>query len=208
MHYRSIWMMVCLMSYSMAFQAADHESDELDLEDQLLHAVDRNNKAKILGCMKQNPGLLFSLIDDEGLLDKPDEIIRIFTTMKKAGVNLNYQDEDGDGILHAVIEASIADIFTVPIIIALITNIAGQTQDSNDQEGVFLSDSELVIKLKNAQKIVKALLKLGVKKKMKTHEDHETAADRIKDIIDEIGDEEVDYKQSMHELHKLYKMLK
>lgn len=212
LYYRSIWMIICLVSYSMTFQAANCESDESDLEDQFLHALDRNNKVKILGCIKQDPGLLFWLVDDEGLLDEPDKIIHIFTTMKKAGVNLNYQDEDGDGILHTLIESGFADVFAERIITAFITNIAraftGKTQDSNDQEGLFLSDSEIAIKLKNTQKIVKTLIKLGVKKNLKNYEDHESAADRVKDIIDEIGDEGADHKQIMHELQKLYKMLK
>ena len=52
------------------------------------------------------------------------------------------------------------------------------------------------------------MLKLGVKKNLKTHDDHETAADVLNSYIDEIGDEGIDHKQVMDELEKLYKMLK
>lgn len=201
-------MMMCFFSCSMASQVNASEN----MEDQLIYAVDHNNKAKMLGCTQQDPGLLLSLVENGDFLEDSDKIIRMFTTMKKAGVNLNYQDDDGDSVLHIVVETLVGDLFGIPIVTALINNIGRaltgqQYQDENDDEGIFGSESEIVIKIKKTQKFVKSLLKLGVNKKIKTYEDHETAADLLKSYIDEIGDEGADHKQMMREMKKLYKML-
>ncbi|MDP3787742.1 MAG: hypothetical protein Q8Q60_00315 [Candidatus Chromulinivorax sp.] len=68
----------------------DVQINEQDLEDRLIHAIDHNNKAKILGCMKEDPSLLFSLIDSDEFVENPDKIIRMLMVMKKAGVNRPY----------------------------------------------------------------------------------------------------------------------
>jgi hypothetical protein len=204
------------MNSANSFVADDSQVDAQDMEDRLIHAIDHNNKAKILGYIKQDPSLLFSLIDSDEFLENPDKAIHMFTIMKKAGVNFAYQDEQGDSILHAVVEAFIGTTFLAPFIEGIVLNLASglnrlflgeDDEDKDDQKSLFLSDSKFVIVIKNTQKIVKALLKLGVKKNLKNH-DNATAADVLKACIDEIDYEKADHKQMMHELQKLYKILK
>lgn len=212
--YRSI-LMLFWMSCSLASQEDSNTSDAVDINNQFMHAVNTHNKAKILAYSKQDPSVLFSLVDSDDVFEKPDTIIRIFTIMKKAGVNLNYQDNDGNNILHLLVDQFIDVTFTMPFIMTLIGNIAsacnrwftGENDKEHLQEDAFLSESEFITVTKNAQKILKSLLKLGIKKHVKNH-DHETAADILKSYIDEMESDRAGNKKAFIELDKLYTMLK
>lgn len=202
------------LSLADDIQADAHNTQETqDMEDRLIHAIDRNNKAQILGYIKQDPSLLFSLIDSDDFVEDPDKIIRMLTVMKKAGVNLNYQDEDGSTILHAAVEVYIIFGFGIPAIGVLINsivsgiskNFTGEGLDLDDED--YFSESDFIEITQSTQKIVKGLLSLGVKKKLKDGDGY-TAADHIKAYIDEFASERGEYKQGFAELDKLYKMLK
>ncbi len=204
-----LFLFLSLMNSADILVADDVQIDTQDMEDQLIHAIDHNNKAKILGYIKQDPSLLFSLIDSDEFLENPDKAIHMFTIMKKAGVNFDYQDDDGDSILHAVVEIFIATIFVGPLIEGLIVNLANLftgEEDKYDAQDLFLSEPDFIVVTKNTHKIIQGLCKLGVKKNLKNH-DNETAADVLKSYIDEMESERGSYKKTFVELDKLYKML-
>ena len=215
LNYTFLLLFLSLMNSVHVFAAEDVQVDMQDVEDRLIYAIDHNNKAKILGYIKQDPSLLFSLINSDEFLKNPDKTIRMFTTFKKSGVNLNCKDEHGDSVLHAVVEVYFETVFGIPVIAMLISNIAracsgsftGQeNDDKDDKKNPFLSESEFVAVTKNTQKIIQGLLKLGVKKNLKNH-DNETAADVLKSYIDEMKSEIGSYKKAFVKLNKLYKMV-
>ncbi len=217
--YTFLLLFLSLMNSVHVFVAEDVQvdmQDTQDMENQLIHAIDHNNKAKILEYIKQDPSLLFSLIDSDEFLENPDKAIHMFTIMKKAGVNFDYQDEDGDSILHAVVEAFIAIVFTMPLLGFVANKLAlglsriftgEENQEKDDASDYFLSEPDYIEVTKNAQKIVKGLLGLGIKKHLKNN-DGQTAGDDLKSYINEIESDRGDYEKSFVELNKLYKMLK
>ena len=174
-------------------------------------AVEIKNKAQILGYIKQDPSLMLLFAESDDFLDNSDETIRMFTTMKKAGVNLNYQNKDGESILHITVEAffmqTVMREFFNKIGNAISKFFVGE-EDEQNQESSFLSESEFILKIQNTQKIVQALYKLGVNKHLKTRESRQTAADYVKEFIDEIKNEFDKHTKIMKKLQKLYKTLK